>query len=82
MGRALAEIPRIAPRYVQYGSADWFWRRWPNSFALQVMPRAQQFRDEAILDCPEARRTQEARDRFFDALRRLLAGELARPAES
>lgn len=31
-------ITAIEPDYLQFGSADWFWERWLNSYALQVEP--------------------------------------------
>jgi len=74
--QSLGRIPSIDPGYIQFGSADWFWGRWVNSYALQVEPEAYMFKDEAFLDSAEALRTQEARDQFFAELRVLLAGEM------
>lgn len=72
---ALAQIPRVVPGYVQFGSADWFWERWVNSYTLQVEPVAHQLQDEVILEPAEAIRTQVARDVFFRELRAALAAE-------
>jgi len=72
---ALARVPAVAPGYVQFGSADWFWERWPNSYALQVEPVAHRLKDEAVLEPAEAIRTQKARELFFDEIRALLAAE-------
>jgi hypothetical protein len=72
---ALAQIPRVAPGYIQFGSADWFWERWANSYALQVEPVVHQLQDEAILGSAEAIRTQAARDAFFRELRAVLAAQ-------
>lgn len=74
--QSLGRIPSIDPGYIQFGSADWFWERRVNSYALQVEPEAFMFKDEAWLDSAEALRTQEARDKFFMELRVLLAGEM------
>jgi hypothetical protein len=72
---ALARIPEVAPGYVQFGSADWFWERWANSYALQVEPATHRLKDEAVLEPTEALRTQNARDLFFGKIRALLAVE-------
>lgn len=72
-GETLAGLTAVDPALVQYGSADWFWEQWPDSFALQVEPREHRFKDQAVLTADEARRTQAARDRFFAELRRVLA---------
>jgi hypothetical protein len=86
-GRALLDrlslVPEMDPGFVQFGSADWFWDQWPNSYALQVEPAVHRFKDQAALSAGEAMHTQRARDRFFDELRRVLAEERARyPVES
>ena len=69
---ALAEIPRIDPAYVQFGSADYFWERYPNSYALQVEPERFMLEDEAVIGHREALHVQRVRDRFFERLRALL----------
>lgn len=74
----LSRVPEIEPAYVQFGSADWFWDQWPNSYTLQVEPAAHRFKDQAVLTAGEAMQTQRARDLFFEELRRLLAEEVAR----
>ncbi len=75
--QSLARLPAVDPDYVQFGSADWFWERWVNSYALQVEPKAHQRKDEVILEAGEARYTQAVRDRFWEDLRQLLAAELS-----
>lgn len=74
--QALERIPTVDRNYIQFGSADWFWQKWNNSYALQVEPRAYMLKDEATLEADEARRTQQARDLFCAELRALLAAEL------
>jgi hypothetical protein len=74
--RALARVPDVDPDFVQFGSADWFWRRWPNSYALQVAPAAHRHEDEFRLEASVAFRLQETRDLFFGRLREVLAEEL------
>ncbi len=77
LGR-LSRVPEIEPACVQFGSADWFWDQWPNSYVLQVEPAAHRYKDQAVLSVGEALQTQRVRDRFFEELRRLLADEAAR----
>jgi hypothetical protein len=74
--RSLARLSAIDPEFVQFGSADWFWKRCVNSYALQVVPEAHMLKDEVILGRIEASRTQAVRDRFFEELRVVLAAEL------
>lgn len=74
----LSRVPAIDPGYLQFGSADWFWEQWVDSYTLQVEPAAYRFKDQAALATGEALHTQRVRDRFFDELRGVLAEELAR----
>jgi len=74
----LSRIAEIEPAYMQFGSADWFWDQWPNSYVLQVEPFEHRFKDQATIQAAEARMTQRVRDQFFHELRRLLAEETTR----
>ena len=68
---ALSRIPEgLDP--VQFGSADWFWERWPNSYALQVEPTRFMTRDRAVVDHSEALHIQHSRDLFFGRVKELL----------
>jgi len=73
--QALSQVPRIDPDYIQFGSAGWFWERWPNSYVLQVEPSPHIGKDRAVLERGEALRTERARDAFFGELVELLARE-------
>ena len=68
----LKQIPWLDPQYIQFGSAQWFWERCPNSFALQVEPERLMTKDKISVDYKEALHLQETRDRFFAELRFLL----------
>ena len=72
---ALEGVAAIAPAYVQFGSAGWFWEQRANSYVLQVEPVAHQFKDAAVLESAEALQTQKVRDLFFGEIRGLLAAE-------
>ena len=69
---ALGEIPAIDPEYIQFGSAEWFWERQVNSFALQVEPDRFKHQDKAVLGWEEALRVERIREVFFDRIRGLL----------
>ena len=73
---ALAQIPAIDPDYVQFGSAEWFWERYVNSYALQLEPARYKRRDEVILEHVEALHVQQSRGLFFSKLRDLLERQL------
>jgi len=81
-GQALRQsferLPAVDPDYVQFGSADWFWERCVNSYALQVGPKAHMLKDEITMCAAEALHTQSVRDLFFKELRELLAAELSK----
>lgn len=70
---SLGKIPAIDPAYIQFGSADWFWERCVNSYALQVEPMAHMRKDEAVINVAEALHIQKTRDLFFEGLRKLLS---------
>ncbi|MEJ2642440.1 MAG: hypothetical protein P8010_23030 [Desulfosarcinaceae bacterium] len=71
-GRALletlAQVPRLDPANIQFGSPEWFWRQQVNSYALQVEPERFKDQDQAHLDPAEALRIEALRNRFFERL--------------
>ncbi len=69
----LASVPSIDRDYLQFGSANWFWDQWINSYVLQVEPAAFQFQDAALLDVKEARQVEQIRDQFFIELAKLVS---------
>ena len=73
MRSALEGVPTIDPGYIQFGSADWFWQRHRNSYALQVEPSRFMDRDQAIIDHREALYLQQVRNRFFHSLTGIVA---------
>jgi hypothetical protein len=73
----LSEIASKNPEYIQFGSADWFWDRQVNSFAIQVEPARFMFQDRGVVDYQEAIVIQKVRDGFFKALRALLMARLS-----
>ncbi len=62
---AVGELMDAEPRFVQFGSADWFWERQLNSYAIQVAPRRARGQDRMTLDGKQARLVSHARTRMF-----------------
>ena len=68
----LKDISEADPEFIQFGSAEWFWDRQVNSYALQVAPERFMDKDQVTIDYREALRVQDVRDNFFSGLRNLL----------
>ena len=68
----LRAIREIDPDNIQLCSAQWFWQRQVNSYALQVEPERYKHLDQVILDYEEALIIQKVRDAFFDQMRIVL----------
>ena len=73
---ALERIPAVAPDHIQFCTCDWWWVRYPNTYALQVEPYRYRFLDEARLEYDEALRVQECRALFFARLEEVLREQL------
>ena len=70
--KRLEKLTRIDPQNIQICSAEWFWQRQVNSFALQVEPDRFKEKDSTILDYKEALGIEKIRAAFFDQLSELL----------
>jgi len=68
----LKGIVDMDPDNIQFCSAEWFWERQVNSYALQVEPDRFKFEDKAMLDYPEALEIERIRNEFFARLMTLL----------
>ena len=62
--------------FIQFGCADWFWKRYPNSFVLQVEPYRYRYKDSIELSYSEALDVQKVRKEFFFRLRAVMAESL------
>ncbi len=75
-GRMLIEVLKqvtdLDPQNIQFGCAEWFWRRQVNSYVLQVEPDRFKHRDRATLSFEEAVIIEDARNKFFARLNALL----------
>lgn len=68
----LKKITFIDPEYIQLCSAEWFWNRQVNSYALQVEPGRFKHQDIVILGYSEALTVEKIRNAFFVELDRTL----------
>jgi hypothetical protein len=68
----MEKIAAMNPEYIQFGSADWFWERHLNSYALQVEPRKHMNKDRCFIGYRQALRVEQVRNRFFDEITTLL----------
>ncbi len=73
---AVRKMEALDPNNIQFGCAEWFWRRQVNSYALQVEPERFKYEDKAVLDYREALGIEKTRDKFFFLLRGLLEKQL------
>lgn len=71
----LEAITSIDSENIQFCSANWFWERQVNSYALQVEPEKFKHEDKAILDYEEALRIEIVRDNFFLQLKTRLTNK-------
>ena len=75
IGRALfqdlRQFPAIDPKYIQFGCAQWFWRRQVNSYVLQVEPKRYMTKDKVTVDYLEALHIEKTKNGFFSELKRL-----------
>ncbi len=68
----LSKIIVIDPEYIQFGCAEWFWKRQVNSYALQVEPKRFMKRDKAIIDYKEALRIEKVKNEFFEEIKKIV----------
>lgn len=68
----LQRIPNIDPEYIQFGSAEWFWKQHVNSYALQVEPKRLMTRDRIFVDYDKALRIEKVRNEFFNAMKKII----------
>lgn len=69
---ALRAVCFVDRENIQFGCAEWFWKRQVNSYILQVEPERFKNEDKAILDYREALKIEKVRNEFFARLKQLL----------
>jgi len=70
--KMLQGITDVDPDNIQFGCAEWFWKRQVNSYALQVEPDRFKHQDTATLDYQEALNIEKIRNEFFFQLQALI----------
>ena len=78
MIRAMRKIPGLDKENIQFCSAEWFWERQINSYALQVEPNRFKHKDRAIIGYKESLQIEKIRDAFFARLEEILMNEMGR----
>jgi len=68
----LKKITKIDHEYVQLGSAEWFWERQVNTYALQVIPERYKTEDRCQLSIQESLHVEKVRNEFFKELKDLV----------
>jgi hypothetical protein len=71
LGR-LGKTPAIDPAYIQFGSAEWFWKRQVNSYTLQVEPQRFQQKDTCLMTYKEALYLEKVKQSFLIQLQQLI----------
>jgi hypothetical protein len=64
----LAEMTGLDPAFIQFGSADWFWDRMPNTYCIQLEPERLKEEDSGLVSWEEALRIEGLRGPFFSVL--------------
>jgi hypothetical protein len=66
--QALQHISYKNPSYIQFGSAEWFWKQCVNSVVIQMAPERFKHLDRMVTHYEEAVQIQEVRDWFFEEM--------------
>lgn len=70
--RDFSKMPAIDPLNIQFGSADWFWERSVNTYAVQVEPIRFMELDQVEIGMAEALLIESARDKLFNEITRVI----------
>ena len=68
----LEEIAKCNPSFIQFGSADWFSERMPNTYCIQLEPERMKTEDCGPVTWEEAVRIEELRGPFLTDLAEIL----------
>jgi hypothetical protein len=75
----LEGVSLLEPKYIQFGSPDWFWERQLNSYALQVEPDSLKDKDVATIGTEEALHIQDVRELFFQRIAEIVQASSVEP---
>lgn len=76
---AVRDLRELDPKYIQVCSADWFWDRQVNSYAIQVSPKRMRKLDAMTLDGKEIRHVSHVRTQLWRRFAALVLDEIAHP---
>jgi hypothetical protein len=65
-------VPEIETFCIQFGCAEWFWEKYPNSYVLQVEPEKHKLKDRCTIEYQEALHLDKVRNEFYDHFRTLI----------
>ena len=68
----LKTLVSVDADYVQFGCAEWFWKREVNSYALQIEPDRHKIKDRVILSFQEALHLETVRNEVFRRLENIV----------
>ncbi|MBM3706825.1 MAG: hypothetical protein FJW69_00575 [Actinobacteria bacterium] len=72
LSEKLYDMSQIDKKYIQFGCAGWFWKRFLNSFVLQVGPERFSTEDKIFVEYKEALHIENVRNEFFKKLNILI----------
>jgi hypothetical protein len=65
---SLKNIEKIDPEYIQFGCANWFWRKQINSYVLQIEPIRFKNKDSVEVTYIEAKHIEKVKQKVFNLL--------------
>ncbi|HII99788.1 MAG TPA: hypothetical protein HA272_11185 [Methanoregula sp.] len=68
----LQEMADRNPVFIQFGSADWFSERMPNTYCIQLEPERMKTEDSGLVTWEEASRIEELKMPFFTNVTEIL----------
>lgn len=77
----LSQVPAIGPDNIQFGCAEWFWKDYLNSYALQVEPERYKTKDRCSVSYQEALHIEKIRNEFFAGIGRIVQKRLIKKTE-
>ncbi len=78
----LIRVPVIDPDTIQFGCAEWFWKDYLNSYALQVEPERYKTKDRCSVSYQEALHIEKTRNEFFAGIKRIITKRLKKSDRS
>lgn len=70
--QGLKALKSIDPDYIQFGCAEWFWKKQVNSYVLQVEPDRYKTQDRVTISFQEALHVETIRNEVFNQLKKII----------